>query len=286
MKRSLTIAATIIIMLCSVTVFGQIENIKMGKDSAISIDKIYVGILGINRFSVKSLETTQGMQFRIGAKATYAFNKMLSLRSYVVYQNEVNSEFTLNSFSLAFTPSSKFTLEVGKMATLSTQQRPHPVSGAGHFETWSEAQIPGGALGAKMTIAPVKDFSFGVGVAVREKQPEYHANVSFKKLTLSGYYGMHDKKAGAALSYTGKMVWSTLVWKQDNVVANMFGCTISQKHHISIYSDMGYDLKTNKLVRSEWGIYTSWQASKLTLLPGIGYNNDDKTIRGYLFIYL
>jgi hypothetical protein len=265
---------------------AQIEDIKMTNDSSLIIEKVYLGGLGYSSFSTDSLYVQNTAQLRVGAAVRYKINKMLRINSCFIYQAETITSWVKTQFSLAFTPSEKFIFQVGNMGTISTEQRPHPVSSGGQFETWTEAQIPGGALGAKMTIAPSKDFSFGMGVAVRKQQPEYHANISFKKLTLSGYYCEYDKKAGAALKYKGTRVWSTLIWKQDKVIANMFGCKPFKNYNLSIYSDMGYNLETNKLVRGEWGIYKTYNyVKRINVTPCLGYNHETKTIRGYLFLF-
>jgi hypothetical protein len=286
MKSSLKIVVITLVMFCNAAVFGQIEIIVMTNDSSLVLEKVYVGGLGMTSFSVDSVYTSNYGNLRAGAIIRWDMTKWLTLNSYYMHQMETDQSWGLNQFSLKIAPCKKWSLQIGHMATLSTQQRPHPVSAGGQFETWAEAKIPGSALGAKTVFAPSKNLSFGAGVAVREQQPEYHANVRFQNLTLSGYYGLHDQKTGAALSYTGSRVWTTLVWKQDNVVANMFGAVISKKHNILMYTDMGYDLETKKFVRGEWGIYKTCTAKHVSVLPCLGYNYETRTIRGYLFIYL
>jgi hypothetical protein len=285
MMRSLASIVVVISMCYSMNVSAQIENIKMTNDSSLVIEKVYVGALGMTSFSTDSVYVSNYVNLRVGAIATWHMTNWLTLNSYYMYQAETDKFWGLNQFSLKIAPCKKWSLQIGHMATLSTQQRPHPVSEGGQFETWTEAQIPGSGLGAKTSYQPNKNLSFGIGVVSRKQQPEYHANVRFKKLTLSGYYGI-DQKAGAALSYTGSKVWSTLVWKQDKVIANMFGCKISSKHNIMIYTDMGYDLETKKLVRGEWGIYKVFTAKHFNVLPCVGYNYESRTIKGYLFIYM
>jgi len=286
MMRSLASIVVVISMFYNINVFGQVENIKMTSDSTLVLDKVYVGALGMTGFSIDSLHTSSYGDLRVGASIHWDIAKWLTLNSYYMYQIGKDQSWGLNQFSLKIAPCKKWSLQIGHMATLSTQQRPHPVSAGGQFETWTEAQIPGSGLGVKTSYQPNKNLSFGIGVVARKQQPEYHANISFKKLTLSGYYGTYDKKAGAALSYTGSKVWTTLVWKQDKVIANMFGCKISSKHNIMIYTDMGYDLETKKLVRGEWGIYKIFTAKHFSVLPCLGYNYESKIIKGYLFIYI
>lgn len=286
MKRSLTIIISVLTILCNVSAFGQIENIKMTSDSSLVIEKLYLGGVGNTVFSTDSMHVGNYGHIRLGVAVRWDIAKWLSLNSYYMYQIETESSWGLNQFSLKIAPCKKWNIQFGQMATISTQQRPHPVSGGGQFETWTEAQIPGGALGVKTTYAPNENLSFGAGVAVRNKQPEYHANISYKKLTLSGYYGIADQKAGMAFSYSGTRVWTTVVWKQDKVIADRFGCKLSKKHNICLYSDFGYDFEQQKIARGEAGIYKIFIGKHWSVLPVLGYNYQERAIRGYLFVHI
>lgn len=284
--RSLTVVAIVVIMLCNAVAFGQIENINVTKDSSLVIEKLYVGAVGKTIFSTDSMSVANCGHIRLGVAVRWDMSPWLSLNTYYMYQVETQNSWGLGQFSLKVKPCKKWTIEFGQMATISTQQRPHPVSGAGQFETWTEAQIPGSALGIKTTYAPNKNLSFGVGIAVRSKQPEYHANVSYKKLTLSGYYGAADQKFGMAFSYSGTNVWTTIVWKQDKVIADRFGCKLSKKHNICLYSDFGYDFEQQKIARGEAGIYKVFAGKHWSVLPVLGYNYQERAIRGYLFVHI
>lgn len=270
----------------SMTSFAQIENIKMTSDSSLVIDKVYVGALGMTSFATDSLHVSNYANLRVGAIAHWNMTSWLTLNTYYMYQAETENSLVLNQFSFKIAPCKKWDIQFGQMASISTQQRPHPVSAGGQFETWTEAQIPGGGLGIKSTYAPNKNLSFGVGVVARQQQAEYHANFSYKKLTLSGYYGIAQQKGGMTLTYTGSNASTTLVWKQDKVIANMFGCNLSTKYNILMYSDIGYDLETKKLVHGEWGIYKIFTSKYVSVLPCVGYNYETKMIRGYVFIFL
>lgn len=286
MKSSLKFAVITLVMLCSTNVFGQIENIKMTSDSSLVLDKVYIGALGMSGFSTDSAHVSGYVNLRVGAIIHWDIVKWLTLNAFYMYQAETKNSWGLNQFSVKIAPCKKWNIQIGNMASISTQQRPHPVSAGGQFETWTEAQIPGGGLGAKTTYSPNKNLSFGLGVVARQLQPEYHANINYKKLTLSGYYGTNDQKAGMAFTYAGNNAWTTLVWKQDKLIANTFGCKLSNKYNILMYSNIGYDLETKDLVSGEWGVYVNFTAKHCSVLPCIGYNYETRTVRGYLFIHL
>ncbi len=287
MKRSLAIGIIVVtIFCCTKTSYAQLENIKMTSDSSLVVEKVYGGMLGISKFSTDSIHVSNYGNVRFGAAIHWNITKWLMLNACSMYQLETDQSWGLNQFFLKIAPCKRWSLQIGQMATLSSQQRPHPVSAGGQFETWTESQIPGSGLGAKTTYAPNDNLSFGLGVVARRQYPEYHANISYKKLTVSGYYGVQDEKTGMALSYKGTNVWTTFVWKQDKVVANMFGCKISKKHNILVYTDMGYNLETKKWVRGEWGIYKVFTSKHFSVLPCLGYNYENRAIKGYLFIHL
>lgn len=287
MKRSLTITIAMMAIIClaMTETKAQIEHIKMTSDSSVVLDKIYIGTLGMTSFSTDSVYVSNYGNVRMGATFHWDMTEWLTLNSYYMHQYETDQSWGLNQFSLKIAPCKRWSFQIGHMGTLSTQQRPHPVSAGGQFETWTEAQIPGGGLGAKTTYSPVKNLSLGIGVVARGHQPEYHANISFKKLTLSGYYG-RDQKVGAALSYTGSKAWTTLVWKQDKVIADRFGCKLSKKHNICLYSDFGYDFEQQKITRGEAGIYKIFIGKHWSVLPVLGYNYQERAIRGYLFVHI
>lgn len=286
MKSSLPVVAIVLIMLCNLSALGQIENIKMTSDSSLVIEKLYLGGVGKSIFSTERMHVGSYGHIRLGAAARWDITKWMSLNTYYMYQIETENSWGLNQFSLKIAPCKKWNIQFGQMATISTQQRPHPVSAGGQFETWTEDQIPGGALGVKTSYAPNEHFSFGTGVAVRSKEPEYHANICFKRLTLSAYYGVADEKAGMAFTYSGTNAWTTVVWKQDKVIADRFGCKLSKKQNICLYSDFGYDVEQQKIARGEAGIYKIFTGKYWSVLPALGYNYQERAIRGYLFVHI
>jgi hypothetical protein len=289
MKKFAIMIAFIAINMLS---YAQIENIPVSADSSVTVDKLYAGMLSGTMFSVDSLHTDKFVNMHVGIAATWKMNNYISIKAMETFHWDINSQFGLTHFFVKITPSKLFTLQFGQTSTLITEQRPHPATGAGQFETFSEAQIPGAAPNIKMNINPSSDISFGIGAAIREKKPEYHANIKFKKLVISGYYGIHDEKAGAAASWYGKKVYDTFVWKQDQIVSNIFCLNIFPKINLTLYADLGYDLKNEELVRCEGGILKNFESKYIKGLYGIGYQDEintvhkTKTVNLYFWIHL
>ena len=78
-------------------------------------------------------------------------------------------------------------LEFGSVTTLPSEQRPDPISADGHFETWSEASIPGGALNVKIKYQILENLQAGVGIAMRNGLPEYSGKINlYNVIKVSG----------------------------------------------------------------------------------------------------
>ena len=50
------------------------------------------------------------------------------------------------------------------------------------------------------------------------------------------------------------------IWKQDQIVSNIFCLNILPKINLTLYADLGYDLKNEKLVRGESGILKNFES--------------------------
>ena len=277
----------IAIMAISSVSFGQITNIYITKDSSIVIDRVYAGMLSGTEFSVDSLSASSFVNLRFGAMVTYKPAKWIAFRTWGMYQAETNNKsWKMQQFWTKITPTKKLSIEVGSMATLITEQRPHPVSGNGQFETFTEAQIPGMALNAKVKYDVTSTFQLAGGIALRNKLPEYSGRITYKRLQVSGFYSEYNKKFGTALTLDLPRVYNTFVWKQDQMLSNILVVHIVPKKGISLYSDNGYDLSAKKLVRSETGVLKTFESKWINGLLGLGYNYEHRTVNGYLFIHL
>lgn len=264
---------------------GQITDIKI--NNQITIDKVYAGSLSGTMFSTDSLYASGFTGVRFGAVGTYKPASWISFTTYGMYQAETGGKsWSLQQFSMKLMPIAKLSIEVGSMSTIPTEQRPHPVSGNGQFETWSESSIPGGAINAKVKYQFNKNFQLASGVALRNNLPEYSGRITYKKVQVSGWYSEWNKKFGTALTLDLPRVYNTFVWKQDQTIANILVVHIIPSKGISLYSDNGYNFQTKKLVRSETGVLKTFESKWIKGLFGLGYNYEHHTVNGYLFVHL
>lgn len=187
---------------------------------------------------------------------------------------------------MTLNPTSKLTLQIGSMASIPTEMRPHPVSGNGQFETWSQSQIPGGGLGIKAKYQCTKDFELASGVVFRGTMPEYSARLIYKKFQLTGWYSTLDSTLGVAATVDIGRVFSTLVYRHDQTIADVLVITLSKKQGIKLYSDMGYSFVEKDLVRGEWGVLKGFDSKWIDGLIGLGYQYESKSIAAYLFVHL
>ncbi|MFA6256653.1 MAG: hypothetical protein WC606_05785 [Candidatus Absconditabacterales bacterium] len=282
-KLIITIAFAAISMMS----FAQLTKIPVTKDSTIMMDKLYVGMLSGSEFSTDSLYASTFANIRFGVMGTYQPAKWIAVKAWAMYQGETQkAPWQMQQFWLKLTPNKKLSIEAGNMATLPTEQRPHPVSGDGQFETFSEAQIVGMALNAKIKYTFTSDIQAGAGIAVRKDKPEYSGMVNYKKVTLSAWYAEYNQKVGTALTLHFTRVYSTLVWKQDQIVSEILVIHLNKDKSISLYADTGYDLGKKDIVRGEWGLLKTFKSEYINGLYGLGYNHETNTVNGYLFLHL
>jgi hypothetical protein len=76
------------------------------------------------------------------------------------------------------------------------------------------------------------------------------------------------------------------VWNQDTTIADFLCVKISDRQNLSVYSDIGYDLKTERLVRRECGVLKCFDSKWIKGLFGIGYKYEERSIAGYLFVHI
>ena len=268
--------------------FSQIGAIKVS--DKITIDTLYLGMLGGASFNIDSLHNTQLASVRFGTIATYQMNKWLAMKSCMAIQSdETGKPFIVDQFFFRITPTKKLMINVGNMSTLVSEQRPNPATADGQFETWAQSKIIGMSLGAKAFYSFSKKYGVGIAVANRNNKPEYQFAVKLNKLTASAYYDDYNKKYNVVMTTKIKRVDETFVWRQDNVIANLLCIDLGRDW--SFYNDFGYDLIKKEVVREEAGFLKSFEkqiTGKIYLrgLIGPGYCYETRTINGYLFIHL
>ena len=284
MKTRHLIVAIMMIAI-SVQGFGQIENIYLTNDSSMVMNRIYAGTLSGTFFSMDSLYNTNFVNVRFGAQATYKMNKTFSFSIWSFYQVDKQA-FYATSLNLKIAPTKQWDIQIGKMATLATEQRPLPVTSSGQFETWSQARGPNGALGIKSSYTFDNNIGFGAGFFEREKQPEYQADLIVKKFRITGIYTKYSDQFALVSSLFLNRFYTIIVWKQNEVLANTSCITLGKEKNIEIYSDQGIDLKTNDHIRGEIGILKNFSSQWVKGKIGGGYDIKTNMLICYLFVHL
>lgn len=172
------ITIVIIAITLSMTAHAQIQNITCTDDSSVVINNIYLGVLNSVNFSTEEMTFTAPYNLQAAAMVTWHASKWADIKTFAVYNRANNSDAVNNQFYVNL-HHKNWSLELGKMAAPATEIRPLPPTAAGHFETWTESQMPGSALGTKVGYKT----SFGsikVGVAARNKKAEFSAHLATK----------------------------------------------------------------------------------------------------------
>lgn len=282
-KQLLIVAITMIAL--TTQGFAQIKNIYLTKDSSMVMNNLYAGILSGTKFSIDSVYSTNLANVRLGSQVTYKMNKVLSVSTWAIYQID-EKPFSATSFAVRIDPIKNWNVQIGKIATLATEQRPFPVTNSGQFETWTQAQAPNGAIGVKTSYAFSKNVMFGTGVFERQQQPEYQADLSIKSFRIAGIYTKYADQFAVVSSLSLDRFYTIIVWKQNEVLANTSCVTLGHDKDIQIYSDQGIDLQENKYVRGEIGILKLFNSQWIKGKIGLGYNLKTRTVNGYLFVHL
>lgn len=279
MRKLIVIA----LLMVGMTVSAQV-TVKV--NDQVTINKLYAGMLAGGQFSVDSVHNNYFVSLRIGALATWQPAKWLEIKTAGMYHFGSESSFPFQGFWLKFNPSKKWNIQTGYMASLVTEQRPLPMSGDGHFETFSEAQIPGGGYNVKVHFDPNENLGFGVCAVYRTTAFEYQAAARYKWITASGWYNDGTKKFGSALTLNFSRVYNVTSWRQDEVIANFTCVKLGKNKDYCLFSDNGLGFPSNKLVRSETGFLKSFDSKWVKGLFGISWKNETRSVNGYLFVHI
>ena len=295
MKRIIMI---ITIALLSKGVFAQIQKIICTDDSSVVINNVYLGVLNSVNFSTKEMTFTSPYSLRAAAMVTWHVNKWAEFKTFAVYTradgaDAVNNQFYVNLHR------KNWSLTFGKMATPATEIRPLPPTADDHFITWTEAQIPGSALGAKIGY----NTSFGnikIGVAARNKQPEFsiHLGTKIRKDTIHivGSVGGENKANYViGLTHRRNRLYQVAAFKQtfnkkslndDKMICYFVNYKISKSLKLDCYLDAGYNISIKKSPRLEGGVIKNFKSALFKGLIALGYANEEQAIKGYLFVHL
>ncbi len=275
------IISFIVIILITMSTFGQIENIKLSSDSAFTVDRLYAGMLSSTAFQVQKMETLQSVDIRVGALISWKPSRYFSIHSFGTLSTTFNQTSGIQQFYIKVA-SGKWALFAGQMATVSTEMRAHPVSAGGQFETWTQAKIPGGAPGVKLKYQG--KVTVGVGIASRYREPEYHVSFSKGKHTVSGYYRVSDAQSGFAYMYEGTTLYTILVFMPKSLLATT--AVLNLKKEYSLFADIGYGMSGETLPRMELGVFKSFSSRWIKGLISVSYDAKAKSLNGYFFVHL
>lgn len=283
--KKISLAIALLFVLSTAT--AQIENIKLAKDSTILINDVYAGILAGSCFSQNSLNFSKFSSFRAGGKATYSPTNWLSAVSTASYQIDDRGQVsTINQFWFKLKLKA-ISAEAGFLPTLATESRPVPVTADGQFETWTEASLPGAALGAKIKYNFNNNKNYiGIGVSQMNKEPEYHLRYSSTLIKASIYYSEFNQKFGSSIAIKTKKLYDIMAFNAGQTIGNLICYKLDTKNQIDYYCDFGYGLKEKKVLRFESGLLKNFSGNYLKGLFGISYCNEIKSVKGYLFIHI
>ena len=266
------------------------------------LDKAYVGSLSNMNFPIENLQLGDAAtSVRTGVAATYAPSKHFQVNSWAILDANKDGAFSLEMFQAKTNVTDNLSVSVGKLGRASANLRPHPVSGNGHFETWTESQIPGLGKWARVDAKIGKTHLAGSVTVNNANQPEYNARVTLPTdkdpLHLTGWY-TDAENFGAATSSAYSDLSTVAVYKRTNdqdIVANKFLWSPFdvKKGTLIFYSDAGYDLDAGKFVRAEQGVLVAKKIDNIDIknvevagLTGVGYDAIKKEIKAYLFVTL
>ena len=273
----------IFFFLVSVSLFAQVE-IKI--NDQVKIDRLYAGVLAGPEFSTDSLFADKYVTLRFGVMGTYQPVKWIALKSAVMYQVEPQRQpLSIIQYWMMINPIEKLSLEFGSMGTLATEQRPHPVSAGGQFETGTEALIAPGAINAKLKYSFDKDTKAGFGIATRANKPEYSGMIAYKQFKISAWYSEFNENLGVVATVNAKTFSSNLVYS-NQIVSNNVNLNLSEDGTISFYADNGYNLSTKKIISGEYGLIKGFESSYIKGLFGIAHRYTTGEIVGYLFVHI
>lgn len=281
------IIALFIFCVVAFSATSQIQGI-ISKDSSVT-SGVYAGILNTTAFSVDESVRKNFYSFRVGAIAAWQATPWMKFNSFATFDYSDGNGLPINSVSVKlYSHKEKMGLEMGYMATPSTELRPLPPTGDGHFETWTHSRIPGGSLGAKATYRFDKGVCVGLGIAERGDKAEYHAKISYKKTEFTSYYSVFNEKFGAATVFSVGRLYNVISLEnlgESSVIANFSNFDIGKG--MSLYIDAGYETQKSEFPRMELGFIKGFQFQKFgSGLWALGYKHESKEINAYLFVHL
>lgn len=263
---------------------AQIENIRV--DSVLTLNSVYAGLLSGADFSKDSLSFSKSSTIRIGAKITYSPMKWISLIGVSMYEIDGEAKAKTGNQFWTKVDFGKICFETGFVPTLVSETKPMPVTADAQFESWTEAGLPGAALGAKLKYNLGKKSYLGIGVAKRNREPEYHLKYSSDSLKAAIYYSKFNKKLGLSLAVKSKRIYNSTVFNATQNLSNLISYKLNTKNDIDFYFDIKYDLKVKDIGNLETGFLKNFSGKYLKGFIGLSYCYEIRVVRGYFFIHI
>ena len=267
--------------------FAQIEL----KDSVHHTEMtVYAGTLAGPRVLLENAKISGIYTLRVGATINYAPAKWISIFALgagevaQIDTSTIITPFTL--FAVKVRPIKALTITVGKIASPMTELRPIPTTGAGQFEPWTKARIPGSALGGKASFSLNKDFSLTGGIFARGFESSSELSVGNSHIRVAGYYMNQTKMHGGALQVTYPYVSNTIMYNHNQNCGMVSIITIPKTKGVAVYSDIGFNPNNWSMIRGEWGLFKAFSINTIFGLVGAGYNNEMQSLNGYVFIHI
>ncbi len=268
--------------------FISLSTFAQNKDS-VKIDYAYAGILSNADFTTtnKFPSVSKGISLRVGGGATWFASKYFQVQSWSFFDYDGVSVSKGLMFAGIIKPVKKITVAFGNIPSLSATVRPVPPTAAGHFETWTHAQLTGVLPGAWMKFSFGKKSDVATGIAYHLGEAEIHGRLKIGRWTTVGYWNNNQENWAVSTGFDG-LKSSFRFIKTDSLNALFSSVGFCDKYQLSIYCDVGSDNKGN-LLRGEIGFLKSFEKSKNTPfsgLLGIGYADELKAVRCYLHLFL
>ncbi len=264
--------------------FGQITLSDSAHHTVITA---YAGILAGPKVLTRDAKTTAFYALRVGGTITYSPAKWLSvfgLGAGETAQTDTTTPFAL--FGIKVFPCKGITVTMGKIASPMTELRPLPTTSGGQFEPWTLAQIPGSALGGKITFSPSKSFSIVGGGFYRGGNTSIELGMGFSHVQIAGYYMNKTKIFGGAVQMSFRYLSTTIMYNGDQNAGMLNVIEIPKTHGLSLYSDVGFNANNQKMIRGEWGLFTTFSIRYVKALIGAGYCEETKSVKGYVFMHI
>ena len=276
----------IIILICVICSLHSEAQISFNDTVNHITGTVYAGTLAGPKVSIKNANTQGLYSLRAGGTISWSPAKWCSI--FGLGAGETNQTDTTTGFGLFgvnIHPNKIISVTIGKIPSPMTEMRPVPTTGAAQFEPWTKARIFGSAVGGKIQISATEKLSFVAGNFWRGTESSSEFGFRYGVTSFTGYYLNQTKTFGGALDVTFKSINTVIAFNQHQNVA-MFN--LVEIHHSSlfVYSDVGFNPDTWKMLRGEWGFLKTTHVRMTIMLLGFGYAQELQCVKGYIFIHL